>query len=169
MRSTRTEADKATAYHEAGHAVMAFQLGVEVRQITIVPDRDSAGSCSHEKLLKFRGTELCASPAARVRIEKLIMICLAGPLAQSKFKPRSVRRYHGTSDYSLIADVALQLNGSAEAATAFVKWLEVRTTTMLRQQVIWRFVEAVANELIAKRELEGSTLLDLRAKSIREC
>jgi hypothetical protein len=102
-------------------------------------------------------------------MEKLIMICLGGPFAQRKFKPRSVRRYHANSDYSAVVNVAMHLNGAGEVATAFIKWLEVRTAAMLRQSAIWRFVEAVANELIAKREIDGSTLLDLRAKSLREC
>jgi ATP-dependent Zn protease len=37
--------DKRTAYHEAGHAVVAARLGLVVGKVTIIPSEDLAGSC----------------------------------------------------------------------------------------------------------------------------
>ena len=167
MNRLTPRAIKATAHHEAGHAVMAFQLGVNVRGITIIPDHESAGSCLHEGLLKFQGKELVTSPTARIKMEKLILICLAGPLAQRKFKPRSVRRYHAGSDYSAVANVALSMNGSTEQANAYIRWLEIRVKEQLYTSMTWRFVEAVASELIKNKEINGKSLPSIFAKMIR--
>jgi ATP-dependent Zn protease len=159
VKRANTKAVEATAYHEAGHAVMAFQLGIRLQKITIVPDEESSGCCHHESLLKFKGS-------ARLKIEKLVMICLAGPLAQQKFKPRSIRSYHASSDYSVVARVAAQLNGSLEAST-YIKWLAIRARTKLDQPMTWKFVRAVAHELITKKEITGKSLPDIFARVIR--
>src|SRR5262245_7709977 len=39
------EHDEATAYHEAGHAVIALALGRPVQHVSILPDRESLGLC----------------------------------------------------------------------------------------------------------------------------
>jgi ATP-dependent Zn protease len=38
-----TRALQATAYHEAGHAVAGWYVGIEAKNLSIVPDADSLG------------------------------------------------------------------------------------------------------------------------------
>jgi ATP-dependent Zn protease len=48
--------DKATAYHEAGHAVVALALGRPVQRVSVLPDRVHLGQCEFRKG-EFRPTE----------------------------------------------------------------------------------------------------------------
>src|ERR1700756_1909637 len=75
----------ATAFHEAGHAFMAWRQGVPVYKATIIPGDDTLGHVRHGKVL-FKGDwkdlAIGDSDRTRMRAERLIMICLAGPEAQ---------------------------------------------------------------------------------------
>jgi ATP-dependent Zn protease len=66
-----------TAYHEAGHAVIAFRLGHEIKKVTIVPSRRSLGRY------------VCSTP--RRTSPDDIKIDLAGPLAEALVNPSDVQ------------------------------------------------------------------------------
>jgi hypothetical protein len=153
-----------TAYHEAGHAVIAYHVAVKVQTVTIVPGSEYLGLCHHAKVIRGKYPEADYSDRTRLRMEKLGMIALGGPIAQRLYNPRSVRRYHASSDYRAVADVALQVSGgSTGQAEAWMRWLEIRTSDALRLR--WIVVEALAEELMERRTLAGRTLCDLIAKS----
>ena len=40
---------RATAYHEAGHAVMALALGRPIQKVTIAPNQNYLGACQIQK------------------------------------------------------------------------------------------------------------------------
>ena len=46
-RKKRGISIKLTAYHEAGHAVMAYILRVRLIEVTIIPDEDDLGKLTH--------------------------------------------------------------------------------------------------------------------------
>jgi hypothetical protein len=151
----RLDSEKATAYHEAGHAVMAFHLGVAStrKEISIVRDDNSAGRFHHRKLLRGRSPEQDDSSAGRIRMEKEILISLAGPVAQHFFNPRSVRHYHGKSDHQTAVEIAVHLNGGGEEATAYLKWLGLRTKRIVKMR--WPLVKALAKEALARKTMTG--------------
>ena len=149
MRGART----ATAYHEAGHAVVAWRLGVAVRGVSIVPDEDTSGRCHHAALIRGKYPELDDSLRAVVRMQKQVMVSLAGLIAQRIHSPRSVRRYHAHTDHRAAVDVALHLTSSEEEASAFLKWLEIRTGNLLRAH--WPMVDALSKELLARGSMRG--------------
>src|SRR3954451_4786005 len=66
--------DLATAYHEAGHAVMALALGRPVAAVTILPDRLRLGACEFGKAV-FRPSEDW--------LEREALISLAGLAAEA--------------------------------------------------------------------------------------
>jgi hypothetical protein len=76
------------------------------------------------------------------------MICLAGPIAQRQFAPRSWRRWHGASDYQTAFNLVLRINGSSSAANAHLKWLEIRTQDLVSS--LWSFVERIAGDLLIR-------------------
>lgn len=79
------------------------------------------------------------------------MICLAGPIAQRHFAPRSWRHWHGGPDYVTALDLALRINGSPKAAKAHIKWLEIRTQDLLES--LWGYVDDIADDLLMRGTL----------------
>ena len=68
--------DAATAYHEAGHAVVALALGRPVQRVSVLPDRVRLGHCEFKKG-KFRPSEDW--------LEREILIALGGIAAEARF------------------------------------------------------------------------------------
>jgi hypothetical protein len=146
-----------TAYHEAGHAVMAYFLGVRLKKVSVIPDKDYLGIVLHEKVVRGRSPEIDTSLRNFDRMEKLARIALAGSIAQKIHAPRS--RDGASSDRQTVANVAFMLNGSSEAASAWIKWLEISVTDAIKAR--WTFVDAVAGDLVKEKELNREQILAL--------
>ena len=67
--------DAATAYHEAGHAVVALALGRPVHRVSVLPDRERLGLCEFGKGV-FRPSEDW--------LEREILIALGGIAAEAR-------------------------------------------------------------------------------------
>jgi hypothetical protein len=78
-------------------------------------------------------------------------VCLAGPEAQRRYSPRSVRHQQFSADYGQAVDLALKVNGSGEQATAYLKWLGIVTRKSVA--VWWPQIEKVAHALFARGAL----------------
>ena len=117
----RTKRLKATAYHEAGHAIARWQFRFMVYRATIITTGDEAGSVTGENPLRGINLENDGSDRARIRAEKAILISLAGPAAQRRYKPRSWRHHHGRADFECAAEIAIRICGDAETTNAYLK------------------------------------------------
>ncbi len=141
---------KATAFHEAGHAVMAWTLGVRLKRVSVVPSKNAAGECHYGKLSQSKHFEVGDSDRVRLRTEKLIMVALAGSTAQQLYSPRSYHHYQAKSDYDTVAQLALSITGPPKETNAYLKWLEIRTRETLRLPWHWDAVKAMAEALIKR-------------------
>ena len=153
---------KATAYHEAGHAYVAWRLGFYVQRATVIPQDDVTGSVERENPL--RGIDLSIDGSARVavRAEKAIMISLAGPEAERRSNPKGYRRSHCTADHDCAADLALSLCCDGEIATAYLRYLGLRTRAMIERG--WPRIGALADVLLEHRALSGLQIRDALLK-----
>jgi ATP-dependent Zn protease len=91
----RTEADsKATAVHEAAHAVMAQELGHGVKEVSIIPSDDSHGHClRYSRPAVFRRVNEGAGiedAFVRRELEARILIHYAGGIAESLYSGQSL-------------------------------------------------------------------------------
>jgi ATP-dependent Zn protease len=145
---------RSIAYHEAGHAVVAHRLGVEVEHVTIVPDHTSRGHFVHDDLFCARGLG-----SDRANLERAIAICLAGPLAQAWLLRRySERRCDGRQDYDCASGLARYLAGAA-GEREFLRYQERRTHALVERY--WNEIELVAQALIERDQLSGAEVKDI--------
>lgn len=147
---------EATAYHEAGHVVAAWKLGVRLRSATVIPSEGSHGTLKHDNPLRGINLEFDGSDRARLKAEKGIIIALAGPAAQRHFAPRSWRFGHGAADRECAVDLAWRLNGSGEMVAKHLAYLQARAEGLVEGS--WRFVEALARALLEHGRLDQTAL-----------
>ena len=158
MRKVEREQKRleATAYHEAGHAVMAHTLGMPMHGASIVANSDALGHVRFKKprWLIFEELSSEVTPRAQDWIERNIQVAYAGRLTEKMHTGRSSRA-GARSDYEGMADLALCTCGSPEEAKVFLKWLELRAAAPLGAPRFRVAVEAVARELLAQKSLTG--------------
>jgi hypothetical protein len=144
--------DEVVAYHEAGHLVAARDQGVTIHRVSIEPAEDSAGRVHHAPIMGRFNLEDDVSPQVRIRGERLIRICLAGPIAQRQFNPRSWRHY-AEADYEKAADMILRLATPGEHAETYIRLLMIEARQIV--DYYWDMIGALATELIKRREMSG--------------
>ncbi len=139
-------AARATAYHEAGHAVAAIVRGVRVKHATIAPSGNSAG---HVHLPGHMPKQIGA-------MHDRGMIALAGEAAQRRFSPRSVRQHHGGSDREMVREFALRASGSAKVAQCLVDLWQAQADDLM--QARWAAVQRIAAALLERQTVDGVEL-----------
>jgi ATP-dependent Zn protease len=136
---------EATAYHEAGHAVVALALGRPVQRVSILPDRERLGSCAFGKAV-FRPSEDW--------LEREALIALSGLAAEARFT--GVYAFDGAArDRRYVAELALQRAGDARKAERLERRLLAKVEHLLSQEEIWRAVERIAAELLRSGAISG--------------
>ncbi len=158
---------KATAFHEAGHAVAHFSLGRRIDRVSIVPTEGG------EVLGHVRGRVLPRSVLEHGQLETTrdlkaaedsIIATLAGPIAEAKWTGR--RNLVGaSSDHEQVANLAIGLWADEDVASTYVAFLEARARRLV--DGLWYLIEALVNELLAKRALSGAATHRLLRRVIR--
>ncbi|MDG2012474.1 MAG: hypothetical protein P8J33_03155, partial [Pirellulaceae bacterium] len=70
------------AYHESGHALMAIQMGAQVRSITIQPDWDDGPERYADAQIAWPIDDF----SQRELHEKMVLVALAGPVAEMLYR-----------------------------------------------------------------------------------
>lgn len=143
-----------TAYHEAGHAVVAFFSGFRIEYATILPGDGFSGMMKARPQGRFSLDS--ATPAMRQKTENWILITLAGDIAQRKHAPRSSRQWHTTADRQAATDLALSVCGNGESATAYLAWLNIVARQLIEGR--WDLVDRVAKVLLDRERITGDEL-----------
>jgi ATP-dependent Zn protease len=136
--------DEATAYHEAGHAVVALSLGRPVHKVSALPTRDRLGWCEFRKGV-FRPSEDW--------LERELLIALAGLAAEA--------RLTGTYDHDAAGRDLRYVRGLARqrASERSIARLERRmlakVENLLADDGHWKAVELIAAELVKHGEISG--------------
>jgi hypothetical protein len=174
-----------TAFHEAGHAVVAHYLGIGVRKVTIVEDDDALG-----RTLGFgrpMSDDQLYSPDARTRarLEKAIIAAWAGPLAEERATGEfddhgagltspihhpehgQVRRLTEGGDMHRIIEMADTMHGSGRTTDAYIEYLRLRTLDLLEHgPFIWDQIEAVAAALEEHKTLTARQFRDVCQRAV---
>jgi len=155
MEASPTEA---TAFHEAGHAVMALALGRPVACVSVLPTRQFLGTCEFGKAV-FRPSEDW--------LEREMLIALAGLAAEARFS--GDYPWDGAArDQDYAEDLALQRAGTARKASRLLRRMLSKAEHLLAQEENWRAVETMAAELLRVGEISGRAARHIYEESCRE-
>ncbi len=136
--------EPATAYHEAGHAVVALALGRPVQHVSILPDRTFLGRCEFGKGV-FRPSEDW--------LEREILIALAGLAAEARFTGNYA--WEGAAhDRQYVRGLTIQRAGESRAERLERRMLS-KTEHLLSQDENWAAVERIAAELLRLGSISG--------------
>lgn len=149
--------DETTAYHEAGHAVVALCLDRPVHRVSVLPNRERLGHCEFGKG-RFKPSE--------DSLEREILIALAGLAAEARhtgtYAMDEARR-----DLLYVRRLVLQRKAERAAARYEERMLS-KVEAMLADDATWRAVELIAAELLKHGVISGRATRHLYEQATRE-
>lgn len=141
---------RATAYHEAGHAVMALELGRPVHKVTIVPGQSDLG---------MRRDGVChiqkgRSKASKDWLEDEVLILFAGMVAEARWTGNYC--YEGAAqDLRQIRRYAMmRADGAKQIERLERRWLS-KTENYLSDPALWAATERIADALVQDQTISG--------------
>ena len=147
---------QATAYHEAGHAVVALLLGMRLRSVTILFDEEhhNKGLCSCEPEKGLDRVDEWPLPRREAWANRRITFVIAGPIAEKRFTNRT-NRAGSSADFDEAVRIAEKVSLSDREAERQIDWLWERANNLLAVKETWKAVEEVAAALLAQQTLTG--------------
>jgi len=146
---------EATAYHEAGHAVAAIEMGFKVSSVSIQPDEFSHGRTVHNNpLYRMNLNSHDHSDRLRLRVERAVIIALAGPEAQQRFNPRSIHKHDVKDDVDRVMRVLSEFTASNEELKAYFDLLRIRARQLIALR--WDAVRRLSRALCERTALSGA-------------
>ena len=136
--------DEATAYHEAGHAVLALALGRPVQRVSALPNRERLGQCDFRKGVVRPSEDW---------LEREILIALGGLAAEA----RHCGAYgweEAERDLRYVRKLAVQRAGE-RATERLERRMLAKAENILADDGHWRAVELIAAELIRHGVISG--------------
>lgn len=134
-----------TAYHEAGHAVVALIVGRPLQKITIVANRERLGLCHLQK---------GRSKPSKDWLEDEILILMAGMAAEAQLSG-----FYNTAgaeqDMRMARRLAIMRAGSVQQAERLERKLLAKTEHVLADESHWKAVQKIAKDLIERETISG--------------
>jgi hypothetical protein len=148
MERTETQEDKerlATAYHEAGHAVMALLLGRSVDKISVVRNSIRLGAVQLGKGRTGRRDD---------HFENEAMILLAGLVSEQKHTGKY--NWQGAhQDLLALRSLSLSRVANDEDALRLERKLLDKASYLLEQDRNWFCIERIVTELMERGVVRG--------------
>ncbi len=154
---------EATAFHEAGHAIVASYLGFPVSRLTIIPDDTTDGMSEYLNPLQGLDLEFDESDDALRRKECAVMIWLAGSIAQCLWDSESLNPHHSLPDYKQAVDIATSIHVPEHDPERYIEQLNAETKKILMNR--WSVVERLARKLLTCTTMSGEEV----AAVLSEC
>ncbi len=145
-----TQRLRATAYHEAGHAVMAMIVGRPVQKLTIAPGNLQTGGIRLGACEMKKGK----AKASNDWLEDSVLILLAGMVSEAHFTGEYCQR-GATQDLLAVRQLLNQRAGNARQLERLQRRLLDKTEHLLADESISQAVERIVEELLLKTTISG--------------
>jgi hypothetical protein len=132
--------DLTTAYHEAGHVVVAHYQKIAVRRATIEPGDGYHGKTESAKFPRAMQPDAEVTVRARLRLECQARIFLAGAIAQRRIASQSMRHWHHQTDYEHAVSFVSYLCSSDRELNAYINLLQIQTEQLV--ELHWFEIES---------------------------
>jgi hypothetical protein len=134
-----------TAYHEAGHAVIALSLGRSIQRVSVVARENQLGHVEFKK-----GSR---RPAKDVMEAECLV--LLGGLAAEACITGGYRWDAARQDLEYVERLIYRRAASERQARTLFRRLLRKVEYLLDDAATWRAVEAIANEVLEKSTISG--------------
>ncbi len=140
--------DEITAYHEAGHAVVALAVGMTVQKVTITAKHGRLGAVmttnkGKQKKKRFRD-----------RAEDDLLVLLGGMVAEARLTGRYCTQ-GASQDLLYVSQIAMARGGSRDGGAKVIKRMLAKVEYILSEPAHWQAVRYIVEDLLEKRDLSG--------------
>ncbi len=170
-----------TAYHEAGHVVVALCLGRSVPEVGLHGDWARCGSGWMYHLVPPLLEDFKITPTNLKRywvraVNNAVIhakICMAGPLAEARYTRKSLKELGQSKDIEDIVDILTRLEHLRQAVRVLAgdsfayyqrelyESNSLETANLLRRRDNWRAVGALAKALLLRQRLSRDEVIDV--------
>ena len=143
--------EEITAWHEAGHAMMAMMCGGTIERVTIEPPDDDGPVRYGDTVTRW------ARMSGRQLAEAEIQVSLAGPVAEmiysgERMELDAVEEWSG--DWATAIDAARGLSNNESSARKMLDKVSDDIFRTFGSPAGWAAVSAVADELLAHETID---------------
>lgn len=151
-----------TAYHEAGHALMALHVGARVRSMSLAPADEGRLERYAEVAVEWPREGF----ATRAYQLKAIQVALAGPAAEMHHRgeplhPGFVSEW--AADWQAAWEASAYLSNSPEQRVALLEHWTRYVYRWLDNTEHWAALAAIVDHLLAHEHLEGDEIEEIAA------
>lgn len=140
-----------TAYHEAGHAVMALAVGRSVHKVDVQAKGARLGVC---KMNKGRAGKAKSSKASTDNLEGDLLILLGGMAAEAR-KSGKYNMQGASKDLIEAEKLAMMRAGNTNQAGKVLRRAMDKVHHLLSKPEIWGAVKVIATGLLENSSMSG--------------
>lgn len=153
----------ATAYHEAGHAVMAVSLGRLIQKVTILPGKSQFGQ-ARLGLCELRKGR---SKSSKDQLEDEVLILFAGMVAEARFTGHYCKQ-GATQDLRSIGRLLQERAGGEKQLERLQRRMLDKTEHLLGDEGHGKAIELIARELIEKTTISGRAVRHFFEQAVKQ-
>ena len=161
--------NKSVAYHEAGHAIVAYYLNVPFEYVSIIPNEEYSGIVKFlEESFKSRDMDIFMPYKNFVEMENHVLIGLAGAAAEKVFKLDHINPDSTKRDFNSAGNLIDYFSGSYEETQKLVDIFWKKCELICRCDDVHELINDLALDLLEKTKLTYEAVLYLIKGNLNE-